>query len=69
MPPGAHQAGGEHVTTIDGKIQTWLPDTNFSNIQMWKGSNVCMHICVRRVPRQSKSKTWLQSYPATNFAL
>ena len=42
---GAHRAGeaGEgawlHVTTIDGEIQTWLPDTNFSNIQKWKGSN------------------------------
>jgi len=40
----------EHVTTIDGEIQTWLPDTNFSNIQIWKGSNVCMHSCVLRVP-------------------
>jgi len=29
----------EHVTTIDSEIQTWLPDTNFSNIQIWKGSN------------------------------
>ena len=26
----------EHVTTTDGEIQTWLPDTNFSNIQIWK---------------------------------
>ena len=40
----------EHVTTIDGEIQTWLPDTNFSNIQIWKGSNVRMHSCVLRVP-------------------
>ena len=36
----------EHVTTIDGEIQTWLPDTNFNNIQIWKGSNVRMHIPV-----------------------
>ena len=28
----------EHVTTIDSEIQTWLRDTNFSNIQIWKGS-------------------------------
>ena len=40
----------EHVTTIDGEIQTWLPDTNFSNMQIWKGSNVRMHSCVLRVP-------------------
>jgi len=40
----------EHVTTIDGEIQTWLPDTNFSSIQIWKGSNVRMHSCVLRVP-------------------
>ena len=40
----------EHVTTIDSEIQTWLPDTNFSNIQIWKGSNVRMHSCVLRVP-------------------
>ena len=40
----------EHVTTIDGEIQTWLPDTNFSNIQIWKGSNVRMHSYVFRVP-------------------
>ena len=33
----------EHVTTIDGEIQTWLPDTNFSNIQIWKISDVRMH--------------------------
>ena len=33
----------EHVTTINGEIQTRLPDTNFSNIQIWKGSNVHMH--------------------------
>ena len=36
----------EHVTIIDGKIQAWLPDANFSNIQIWKGSNVHMHTCV-----------------------
>ena len=42
----------EHVTTIDGEIQTWLPDTNISNIQIWKGSKVHMHSCVRKVPRQ-----------------
>jgi len=35
----------EHVTTIDGKIQTWLPDTNFSNIQIWKGSKL-MCTCI-----------------------
>ena len=40
----------EHVTTVDSEIQTWLPETNFSNIQIWKGSNVCMHRCVLRVP-------------------
>ena len=40
----------EHVTTIDSEIQTWQPDTNFSNIQIWKGSNMCMHTCIRRVP-------------------
>jgi len=40
----------EHVTTIDGEIQTWLLDTNFSNIQIWKGSNARMHSCVLRVP-------------------
>ena len=53
--PGAHRTGREHVTlhvhSIDGKIQTWLPDTNFSNFQIWKCSNVRMHTCVRRVPR------------------
>ena len=27
--------GREHVTTIDGEIQTWLPDANFSNNQIW----------------------------------
>jgi len=43
----------EHVTTIDSEIQTWLPDTNFSNIQIWKGSIMRMHTCVRRVPRHS----------------
>ena len=32
------------------KIQTWLSDTNFSNIQIWKGSNVRMHTCILRVP-------------------
>ena len=41
----------EHVTTINGKIQTWLPDNNFSNIQIWKGSNVHMHTCAYRVPK------------------
>ena len=40
----------EHVTSIDSDIQTWLPDTNFNNIQIWKGSNVRMHSCVLRVP-------------------
>jgi len=40
----------EHMTTIDGEIQTWLPDTNFSNIQIWKGNNVRMHSCILRVP-------------------
>ena len=40
----------EHVTTIDGEIQTWLPDTNFSNIQIWKGSDVRMHSGFLRVP-------------------
>ena len=43
----------EHVTHIDSEIQTWLPDANFSNIQIWKGSNVHMHTCFRRVPRLS----------------
>ena len=42
----------EHVTTIDGEIQTWLPDTNISNIQTWKGSKVHMHTCIRKDPRQ-----------------
>jgi len=41
----------EHVTTIGGEIQTWLLDTNFSDIQIWKGSNVHMHSCVLRVPK------------------
>ena len=41
----------EHVTTIDSEIQTWLLDTKFSNIQIWKGSN--MHTCIRMVPRHS----------------
>ena len=40
----------EHVTAIDGTIQTWLPYTDFSNIQVWKGSNVRMHSCVLKVP-------------------
>jgi len=43
----------EHVTHIDGEFQTWLPGTNFSNIQIWKGSNVRVHTCVRRDPRHS----------------
>jgi len=38
-----------HATTIDCKIQTWLLDTNFSNIQILEGSNVCMHTWVCRV--------------------
>ena len=40
----------EHVTTVDSEIQTWLPDTNFSNIQIWKGSDVRMHSWFLRVP-------------------
>jgi len=59
-----------HITTMDGKIQAWLRDANFSNIQIWKGSNMRIHTCVHRVPQtQSKSKLWPQSYPATTFAL
>jgi len=49
-----HSEPREHVTTIEGEIQTtWLPDTNFSNIQIWKGYNVGLHTCVHRVPRHS----------------
>jgi len=40
----------EHVTTVDSEIQTRLPDTTFSNIQIWKGSNVRMHSFILRVP-------------------
>ena len=40
------------MTTIDGEIQTWLPDANYSDIQIWKGSKVHMHTCIRKVPRQ-----------------
>ena len=29
------------MTNTDSKIQTWLPDVNFSNYQIWKGR---MHI-------------------------
>ena len=41
----------EHVTTIDGEILIWLPDTNFSNIQIWNDSNIRMHTCIHKVPR------------------
>ena len=40
------------MTTRDGENQTWLLDTNFSNIQIQKGSKVHMHTCVHSVPRQ-----------------
>ena len=36
----AHGRIFKRLCTIDGKIQTWLPDANFSNIQIWKGSNM-----------------------------
>jgi len=35
----------EHVTTIDGEIQTWLPVTNFINIQYGKAAmSACIHV-------------------------
>ena len=45
----------EHVTTIDSKIQTWRPDANFRNNQIWKGSSTSMQTGICRVLRCSQT--------------
>jgi len=59
----------EHVTTVDSEILTWLPDTNFSILQIWNGSNVHMHTCIHKIPRHSpRVNRGFKTYPATSFA-
>jgi len=42
------QLAREHVTNIDGEVESWQPDTNN---QIWKSGSMHMKTDICRVPR------------------
>ena len=43
----------EHATTIDGEIQIWRPDANFSNHQIWTRCTMCLDSLGKRLAHLS----------------
>ena len=43
----------QHATTIDGEIQIWRPDANFSNHQIWTRCTMCLDSLGKRLAHLS----------------
>jgi len=57
----------EHVTTIDGEIQTGCRILILVTFKYGKAATCACIAAFLEFLARSKSKSWLQSYPATTF--